>query len=219
MVHLAVTGLSHRFGRQQVLRGLDLTMAAGECVVLFGDNGSGKSTLLTLLSTRFAMQKGRYLLNGLDSADSGAEIRERLVFVSHNSHLYGHLTPVENLLFFADLRRLQCSDELLRETVSAVGLGKFADRPTRWFSAGMKKRLTLARVLLAKPALLLLDEPYSALDSQGVEWLNSMLNDFLAGGGMIVMASHDPQRVAALKHRPKFLQKGSLFDSKESANC
>jgi heme exporter protein A len=217
MANLAVTGLHHRFGRHRVLRGVDLAMEAGECVVLFGDNGSGKSTLLTLLSTRFALQKGQYILNGFDSADQGEDIRDHLVFVSHNSHLYGHLTPVENLLFFADLRRLNCSETILRQAVTTVGLERFADRPTRWFSAGMKKRLTLARMLIAKPDLLLLDEPYSALDVQGVNWLNTMLTDFLDAGGMIIMASHDPLRVAALNHQPRYLRKGVLIE--EQVSC
>ncbi|MBF0379644.1 MAG: heme ABC exporter ATP-binding protein CcmA [Magnetococcales bacterium] len=219
MVKLAVTGLHHRFGRHKVLQGIELTMHAGDCVVLFGDNGSGKSTLLTLLSTRFSLQKGQYTLDGLDSKNHGDEIRDKLVFVSHNSHLYGHLTPVENLLFFADLRQLTPSDDAIRKTIETVGLGRFADRPSRWFSAGMKKRLTLARVLIAKPSLLLLDEPYSALDAQGVNWLNSILTDFLKGGGMIIMASHDPQRVAALDHKPQFLKKGRLLPEGEVVTC
>jgi heme exporter protein A len=219
MSKLAVSGIHHRFGRHKVLNGVDLTMEPGDCVVLFGDNGSGKSTLLTLLSTRFSLQKGHYTLDGLNSDSDGDELRGRLVFISHNSHLYGHLTSVENLLFFADLRGLNCSDTDLREAVETVGLARFADRPTRWFSAGMKKRLTLARMLIAKPDLLLLDEPYSALDVQGVTWLNTMLSEFLDNGGMIIMASHDPQRVAALNHRPHRLRKGRLNLFEELVPC
>ncbi|MBF0194616.1 MAG: heme ABC exporter ATP-binding protein CcmA [Magnetococcales bacterium] len=219
MAKLAVTGLHHRFGRHKVLRGVELSMHSGECVVLFGDNGSGKSTLLTLLSTRFALQKGQYILDGLDSRSQGEEIRSKSVFISHNSHLYGHLTPVENLLFFTELRQLDCSKETIRKAIDNVGLTRFADRPSRWFSAGMKKRLTLARVLLAKPTLLLLDEPYSALDTQGVTWLNNILADFLSNSGMIIMASHDPQRVAALSHTPLFLKKGQLSTKKEALSC
>ncbi|MBF0449094.1 MAG: heme ABC exporter ATP-binding protein CcmA [Magnetococcales bacterium] len=219
MAKLAVSGLRHRFGRQQVLNGVDLTMEAGDCVVLFGDNGSGKSTLLTLLSTRFSLQKGGYTLNEMDSSEQGDEIRGKLVFISHNSHLYGHLTSLENLIFFADLRGLKQSEAQLRSAIDRVGLAPFADRPTRWFSAGMKKRLTLARVLIAQPDLLLLDEPYSALDVQGVDWLNNMLIEFLKQGGMIIMASHDPNRVAVLPHRPLRLHKGRLSPLQEPVTC
>ena len=211
MVTLSVLGLQHHFGRHRVLNGVDLEIHAGECGVLFGANGCGKSTLLALLSTRFRIQKGSYSFEGLDVRNESERVRDRLLFVGHQTHLYGHLTPLENMLFFSDLRGLRCSSAELREAVVAVGLEPFALQPTRWFSAGMKKRLALARLLLAKPAVLLLDEPYSALDAQGVTWLNGVLTDFLNGGGMVVMASHDPERVSALRHRPFRLQQGKLY--------
>ncbi|MBF0296871.1 MAG: heme ABC exporter ATP-binding protein CcmA [Magnetococcales bacterium] len=207
---VCLTGVHHRFGRQQVLKGIDLTVRRGECVVLYGSNGSGKSTLLALLSTRYALRQGSYLLDGLDTTRHGDEARDRLVFVGHHTHLYGHLTPVENLRFFADLRTLSPSEARLREAVAEVGLARVADKPSRWFSAGMRKRLALARMLLANPSLLLLDEPYSALDAQGVAWLNAMLIRFQENGGAVVMASHDPERVAALRHLPHHLDRGIL---------
>ncbi|WP_130472894.1 heme ABC exporter ATP-binding protein CcmA [Candidatus Magnetaquicoccus inordinatus] len=210
-----VCKLHHAFGRYRVLQGIDLELSAGECVVLLGANGSGKSTLLALLSTRLRVQQGSYHLSGLEAGEAAEEMRGKLLFVGHHTHLYGHLTPVENLLFFADLHLLAVSEEHLRTVVAAVGLEKFADQPVRWFSAGMRKRLALGRMLLLQPELLLLDEPYSALDRQGVEWLNQVLHSYLATGGMLVMASHDPERIAALPHRPLYLRRGQLFASKE----
>lgn len=217
MTILEVTDLHHRFGPHRVLRGVDLSLNRSECVVLFGDNGSGKSTLLRLLSTRLAIQKGDYHLNGLTVAKDGEEMRGRLLFLGHDSHLYGHLTSLENLLFFAELRGLRPSGDQLRQAVDQVGLSAFAHRPTRWFSAGMKKRLTLARLLIAKPDLLLLDEPYSALDAQGVDWLNALLIDFRNQGGMVILASHDPGRVAILNPRPLHLIQGRLQSLEEDA--
>jgi heme exporter protein A len=217
MERLRVSQLHHAFGRYRVLQGVNLHLAAGECVVLLGANGSGKSTLLSLLATRLRLQQGSYHLIGLNVHEEAEEMRGRLLFVGHHTHLYGHLTPVENLLFFADLHQLSPPSARLREVVQTVGLEKFADQPVRWFSAGMRKRLALGRMLLSQPDLLLLDEPYSALDQQGVNWLNQVLGQFLAMGGMLVMASHDPERVAALPHRPLYLRRGQLFDSKEDA--
>ncbi|MBF0096989.1 MAG: heme ABC exporter ATP-binding protein CcmA [Magnetococcales bacterium] len=214
---LRVSQLHHAFGRYRVLQGIDLQVSAGECVVLLGANGSGKSTLLALLATRLRVQQGSYHLVGLNVRAEAEEMRGRLLFVGHHTHLYGHLTPVENLLFFADLHQLSPSQEQLRQVVQTVGLEKFADQPVRWFSAGMRKRLALGRMLLSQPDLLLLDEPYSALDQQGVNWLNQVLRHFLSMGGMLVMASHDPERVAALPHRPLYLRRGQLFDSREDA--
>lgn len=209
---VAVSGLSHRFGRNRLLNDLDLTIEPGECAALFGANGVGKSTLLAILSTRFKVQRGRYRLNGLDVATHGEAVRERLVFIGHDTHLYGHLNPLENLRFFTDLRGMAADDGALHDAVDAVGLKRFARQPTRWFSAGMKKRLALARMLLARPDLLLLDEPYSALDAQGVTWLNGVLKSYLDGGGAMILASHDPERVAVLPHRPLMLDRSGLSE-------
>lgn len=216
---LEVSALHHQFGRQRVLNGLDLRVHAGECAVLYGANGSGKSTLLSLLATRLRLQKGRYRLNDWDPLSNGESIRGSLVYIGHHSHLYGHLTPVENLLFFCDLRCLRVPEVTLRQAIDEVGLSRFADQPTRWFSAGMKKRLTLARMLLAKPSLLLLDEPYSALDQNGISWLNDVLTGYLHNGGIIVMASHDPDRVAPLKHQPYRINNGILHMINGSQPC
>lgn len=203
-------GIQHRYGRHRVLQGIDLTVCSGECAVLYGANGSGKSTLLALLSTRYGVREGRYTLDGLDVSRQAHEARDRLLFVGHHTHLYGHLTSMENLLFFASLRQISPTDAQLRQILEVVGLSRAADKPVQWFSAGMRKRLALARLLLARPLLLLLDEPYSALDTQGVNWLNGLLGDFLRSGGAMVMASHDPERVAALPHRPLRLERGTL---------
>lgn len=210
MAELQVEGIQYRFGRQPVLNGVELEARPGECVVLFGVNGAGKSTLLSLLSTRLRLQHGRYLLNGLDVAHHGDAARAALMLVGHHTHLYGHLSPVENLRFFLDLRGLNPSDARLREVVAEVGLARFADRPAHGFSAGMRKRLALARVLLSAPSLLLLDEPYSSLDAAGVAWLNGVLRRYLTDGGTILLATHDPERVASLPHRPLRLDAGRL---------
>ncbi|MBF0273234.1 MAG: heme ABC exporter ATP-binding protein CcmA [Magnetococcales bacterium] len=214
---IQLEGVHHRFGRHRVLQGIDLNVRQGECVALYGTNGCGKSTLLALLATLLTVRQGRYLLDGLDVTRYGNEARDKLLFVGHQTHLYGHLTPVENLLFFRDLRGLNLPESRLRQAIETVGLAKAADKPVQWFSAGMRKRLALARMLLAHPRLLLLDEPYSALDTQGVQWLNAILTDYLRHGGALVMASHDPERVAALPHRPHQLARGVLTPIHASA--
>ncbi|MBF0609889.1 MAG: heme ABC exporter ATP-binding protein CcmA [Magnetococcales bacterium] len=214
---LAVQGVHHRFGRQTVLRGVDFAAQGGECVVLFGSNGAGKSTLLSLLSTRLRLQKGSYHLNDLSVTTHGEEIRGLMLFIGHHTHLYGHLTPLENMTFFADLRGLNHNHQQLVQAIEAVGLSRFVNRPVNGFSAGMRKRLALARMLLAPPALLLLDEPYSALDVQGVAWLNGVLQTYIAGGGLLIMATHDPDRVAALSPRPLLLVDGRFVQEEGGA--
>ncbi|MBF0143079.1 MAG: heme ABC exporter ATP-binding protein CcmA [Magnetococcales bacterium] len=217
MARIHAEGIHYAFGRQKVLRGVDLASADGECIALYGANGSGKSTLLTILATGYRPQRGSYRLDGLLASEEGSELRRRLVYVGHHTHLYGHLTPVENLRFFCDLRGLRPTTEALREAVAAVGLALHAERPVRGFSAGMRKRLALSRILPAKPALLLLDEPYSALDHAGVSWLNDLLGGYLRGGGTIILASHDPERVAPLSPQIRRLEEGRLIAEQTTA--
>ncbi|OSM01480.1 heme ABC exporter ATP-binding protein CcmA [Magnetofaba australis] len=218
MVRLQVQGIHYGFGRQKVLNGVDLQAAEGECVALFGDNGAGKSTLLSILATRYKPHKGAYLLNGTDVLKQGEYARENLIFIGHHTHLYGHLSPMENLRFSADLRGLRPSDKALRKIIDEVGLGRFAHRPAKGFSAGMRKRLALGRALLFHPALLLLDEPYSALDSKGVAWLNRLLASYLEHGGTLILASHDPERVAALPNRAVRMTGGKLIAESKHAD-
>ncbi|MBF0285556.1 MAG: heme ABC exporter ATP-binding protein CcmA [Magnetococcales bacterium] len=212
MAHLAADGILYHFGRRMVLRGVSLAAGPGDCQVLFGINGAGKSTLLNILSTRYRLQHGRYLLDGHDASKDAESVRGALLYVGHHTHLYGHLTSLENLRFFADLRGISPAGEELKEAIAAAGLAKAMDRPVRGFSAGMRKRLALARMLLIRPSLLLLDEPYSALDADGVAWLNARLRDYLARGGTLFLATHDPERVAALSPKPLRLVNGRLAE-------
>ncbi|MBF0147201.1 MAG: heme ABC exporter ATP-binding protein CcmA [Magnetococcales bacterium] len=210
MTQLEAVNIGHRFGQRMVLRDVNLSVTAGECAVLYGANGSGKSTLLSLLATRLRMQQGQCRLDQINLHTDGETARRHLIFVGHHSHLYGHLTPLENLLFFRDLHQCTSGRESLIAAITQAGLAPFIQQPIRWFSAGMKKRLALARILIAKPKLLLLDEPYSALDHEGIRWLNGIIETFQTQGGIIVMASHDPERVAALRHTPWHLNGGVL---------
>ncbi|MBF0132179.1 MAG: heme ABC exporter ATP-binding protein CcmA [Magnetococcales bacterium] len=219
MTQLQVVDIAHRFGRRGVLRGVNLRVGTGECAVLYGANGSGKSTLLSLLATRLRIQQGQCFLGDLDIQKHAEMARQRIILIGHHSHLYGHLTPLENLIFFRDIYRLDTTQDLLVQAITTVGLAPFIQQPIRWFSAGMKKRLSLARILVSHPDVLLLDEPYSALDHAGVVWINTVIDTFQKQGGLVVMASHDPERVAALDHTPWRLDAGILQPWVESNRC
>lgn len=210
MAELSVSELHFRYGRHRVLKGLEFSAAPGERVALFGPNGSGKSTLLSVLAGRARPQKGNCLLNGIDALEEVEEARGQLLHLGHSTGLYGHLSALENLRFFADLWGLDIDEKTLREALSQAGLERFADRRTSGFSAGMRKRAALARILVARPSLLLLDEPYSALDAQGVAWLNGILSDYADGGGTLLLVTHDPERVAPLSPRSLHLKEGRL---------
>ncbi|MEO5367761.1 MAG: heme ABC exporter ATP-binding protein CcmA [Magnetococcus sp. WYHC-3] len=220
MAALSAAGISHRFGRHRVLDDVALELGPGECITLFGPNGAGKSTLLNILANRLRPRSGTLMLDGQDARLEPEAYRARLYYLSHHSHLYGHLTPVENLRFFADLHALTGLDDArFLDALERVGLKRFARRTVAGFSAGMRKRVALARVLLASPSLLLLDEPYSALDAQGVHWLNTFLQGYQAQGGSILMVTHDPERVAALDRHAWELRDGRLVPQGRVTPC
>ena len=220
MAEVVVEGLRFGYTKSPVLRNISLHAGHGRCVVLFGANGSGKSTLLSVLATLQRPQSGHYRLDGLTIDQDREAMRHRLLYLGHHTHLYGHLTARENLLFFSELRGKKFSVEDCHRVLEACGLLRFADRPVSFFSAGMRKRLALGRVLLISSALWLLDEPYSSLDREGVDWLNRLLQHYLSVGGTAIIATHDPERVSGLSSRTFFLQNGVLLPTnQEDLSC
>jgi heme exporter protein A len=174
--------LAKRYGDKRVLRGIDLDVARGEFVLVTGPNGSGKTTLLRLLA-------------GL-AAPSGGELhvageRAQLGFLAHEPLVYRELTALENLRMYARLYRVR-DPERVGMLLERFGLWDARDDRVGSFSRGMQQRLALCRVLLHQPALLLLDEPYSALDAEGMALLD---RELAAYAGTFVVATHDPERL------------------------
>jgi len=181
------TGLGRRFGGRPVLSGVDLEVAAGDFFVLTGPNGSGKTTLLRLLVGLLAPTAG--------TLEVHAE-RRSVGFLGHEPLLYRELTAVENLDLYGRLYRIPERRERIGMLLERFGLWDARAEVTATFSRGMLQRLALCRALLHDPELLLLDEPFSALDAEGAELLDAELA--VHGARTIVVASHQPERVAAL---------------------
>jgi len=198
--------LGKAFGRVRVLRDVTLRVGAGEALVLFGPNGAGKSTLLRLCATLYAPTSGVLRLFG--SAEREARTRRRIGFVSHQSFLYPDLSAHENLAFYARLYGLPSPDETAADWLARVGLAETASRPVRVFSRGMEQRLALARALLHAPELLLLDEPWSALDAAAADLLSDLLASLHAEGRTLIVATHDFERGLALADRAVILHGG-----------
>jgi ABC-type multidrug transport system ATPase subunit len=137
-------------------------------------------------------------------------VRARIGMVAHSSHVYDDLTALENLRFWATMGGLDASPARLRERLRAVELDTVADERARTFSAGMKRRLGLARVTLGQPRLLLLDEPFNGLDRRGQKWLGEFLLAFKAGGGAIVLATHGFASALAVADRAAILLGGRI---------
>ncbi len=198
------------YGRQRVLADVNLRFVAGELVVVCGGNGAGKSTLLGVLSTRISPTSGEVLFDGR-SADS--DIRRALGVVSHQSLCYGDLSGRENLRFFARLYDIEEPDRRAEELLARVGLS-IDPRPVRTYSRGMTQRLSVARALVHRPTVLLCDEPFSGLDTGGVERLCAVYAEERALGASIICVTHDFAPVAALCDRLVVLDRGRVrFDA------
>jgi heme exporter protein A len=182
-------GLGKRFGMRWVLRGVTLDVSSGEAVGLLGANGSGKSTVLRILGTLLKPNVGSASINGIDLANDASSVRAQVGYLAHAPGLYDDLTARENLAFAADMLGLPVST--VTGVLERVGLHGVADSRVRGFSAGMQRRLAVARLLMRKPRILLLDEPYSNLDEPGVALMNSVIRDVIADGGAALLALHE----------------------------
>lgn len=207
---LQAESITKGYGGPPVLRGADLALAAGQGIALLGPNGAGKSTLLRLLAGLHRPEKGRVLLDGrvFDPRDPGQ--RRLLGFVSHQSLSYDGLSARENLVLIARLHGFAANDPRIEEVLSEVGLDWVGERPVRTFSRGMGQRLSLARALLHRPRLLLLDEPLNGLDPDGCRALSLALSRLRESGTAILMASHDLVHLAPIVNTVALLKRGRL---------
>lgn len=200
--------VSRRYGRRWALARLSFTLPRGASLLLTGHNGSGKTTLLKVLATALRPTVGKAKVMGFDVVDERDEVRERVALLSHASYLYEDLSARQNLLFLARMMGVPEPQATVDAMVQRVGLGQRADTPVRQFSAGMRKRLAIARLLLKKPDLALLDEPFGELDPAGIQQMEGHIRELLAGGTAIVLATHLIEQGESLCKERLHLQDG-----------
>lgn len=207
---VTVTGLSKSFGATPVLSDVSFELDAGKCLTLLGANGAGKTTLLKIVATLLRPSGGRVRVAGHDALTDVEAVRRRLGLLAHGSYIYEDLTALENLRFWATVAGLDANPLRLRSVLVQVELDAVADERARTFSAGMKRRLALARVLLGMPALLLLDEPFDGLDQRSKKWLEEFLLAFKGGGGAVLVATHSFGRGLGIADRVAILAGGRI---------
>ena len=180
------------FGPKKVLRGLNLETESGEIVTLVGNNGSGKTTLLRILTTLDVPDSYNVAeIDGFDLSSNKEEVRSRVGYLSHNPPYYPELTGVENLKFWLDLNSVDNSEEKARNLLAQVGLISFSDDLSGNYSRGMIQRLGFSMAISHSPTTLLLDEPFTGLDSEGTEIIKELLLKQKEDGCSIVIVSHD----------------------------
>ena len=181
-------GIEKRYGRKRVLTGIDMAVPVGGFALVTGPNGSGKTTLLRMLAGLAAPSRGDLVV----AAD-----RSQVGYLAHESLVYRELTALENLDLYGRLYRVPERRERIGMLLERFGLWDARSERVSAYSRGMTQRLALCRVLLHAPELLVLDEPYSALDEDGAALLDRELGG-LAGAHTLVVATHDPERLARL---------------------
>lgn len=204
-------GLGKRFGAQWALAHCDLVIEPGEAVLLAGANGSGKTTLLRLVAGLYKPTQGELTIFGHDPNHERLTCRRELTLIGHDHYLYSQLTALETVQVWARLSGRQLTTEQLLELLDEVDLRYRSHRRVGGFSAGMKKRLTLLRTRLEQPRLILLDEPFSALDTDGQKLVEEWVAGFIADGKTVLVASHNLPRAARLCQRAVYLKEGQVI--------
>jgi heme exporter protein A len=209
--------IEKRYGGLYALRRVSFEVVAGECVALAGRNGSGKTTLLRIAARLVRPSSGT--VNYSDGDGRVNQPAARMGFVAHATMVYDELTAEENLLLFARLQGIAepaaRAEALLRE----VGLVERRGSLVRTFSRGMRQRVAIARALLNDPMVLLLDEPATGLDPQGVTWLAETLRRLRDSGRTILMSLHGESEISSLATRAIRLDAGSVMaDTRTGAN-
>jgi heme exporter protein A len=190
-------------GDRRVLAGVSVEAAAGDCVHVLGPNGSGKTTLLRVIAGLLPAEAGRVTCDGRDTSDDHEGWCASFCYLAHSDGLKPELTARENLAFDTGLRRAVQAGEI--ETALAdLGIPAAIDRPTATLSAGQRRRVAFARVMLAAAPLWLLDEPYTNLDRDGGVILSAIIGRHLDAGGAALVAAHQPPAIPG--HRPRSLE-------------
>ena len=190
---IKLEGLEKSFGDWPVLWDLDLTLGWGQFLVIFGANGVGKSTLLRILSAQARADAGKALIAGYDLQRNRQAVRSRVGVVAHQTFLYDDLTALENLVYYGRLFGLNDPEKKADEALSKLGMDRRSGQRLRSLSHGMQKRVAIARAIMHRPSILLLDEPESGLDRGSVELLRELLQEWAESGRAVVMTTHDTE--------------------------
>tara|TARA_B100001123_G_scaffold266675_1_gene296908 strand:- start:3169 stop:3822 length:654 start_codon:yes stop_codon:yes gene_type:complete len=207
---ISASGISKSFAKQRVLVDVSFSVASGECIQLLGDNGSGKTTLLRALATLISIDEGSLFIGGHDSQTDKTYIRGKIGFLGHQPLVYSNLTVSENLKFSSSLFQVLNYSKKVPEVLGRVGLSDFKDKRAGMLSHGLMKRVSIARILLQEPEILLLDEPETGLDNQGVSVLQELVKANKSRGGSTIMTTHNPEKARSIADRILILAGGKI---------
>lgn len=205
---VAIEGVWKFFGDYPALRDITFTVDGGACLALLGRNGAGKTTLLRILAGLSKAARGSVTVLGKDAR---AEItRQKIGVLGHGIGVYEELSAYENLRLFARLYGIADPNKIAREWLERTGLDRVRDGLVREFSRGMRQRLAVARAFLHNPSLLLLDEPFTALDDRAIKVLQDLLKSALQQGHTVILSTHQLREALELATDVALINRGKL---------
>ena len=206
---LDVRGLGRAFGGRRVVDDVGFALHAGECLALFGPNGAGKTTLLRMLGGILRPTAGSASLDG-EALRGSPALRAKVGLLSHHSLLYAALTARENVVLAARLYGVPDADAAADAALARMQVLERADTPVRALSRGLQQRVSIARATVHRPAVVLLDEPYTGLDEAGAAALSTLLAALLDHGAALVLVTHHLGEGRAVATHAAIMRKGRL---------
>ncbi len=203
-----LAGVWKFYGDYPALRDISATVEPGACMALLGRNGAGKTTLLRIVAGLSHAARGTVRVCGSNARDRRARLE--IGVIGHGISLYDELSAEENLRLFARMYGLEDPARAVNEWLERTGLDKVRHGLVREFSRGMRQRLAVARAFLHDPSVLLLDEPFTALDDRAIALLQSLLRDAIAEGRTIVLSTHQLREALELATHVTMLVRGRL---------
>lgn len=210
---LEVDGVWKYYGDFPALRDIRLSIEPGSTVALLGRNGAGKTTLLRIIAGLSKASEGSVRIQNADVRQQAT--RRRIGVLGHGISLYDELSATENLVVFAKLYGLKEPEKTALAWLDRTGLGRVRDGLVREFSRGMRQRLAVARAFMHEPEVLLLDEPFTALDDRAITVLQSLLADAHANGRTIILSTHQLREALEVATHVALIQRGQLAFSGE----
>lgn len=202
---ILLKNIQKKYGPVTALRDISLSINQGEKVILTGPNGAGKTTLLKIISVQISPSAGSLTINGVDALKNAIDVKRILSLVGHRSFLYDELTVDENLRFYGGF--YEVNEEEISKVIEITNLKKRLETRVGYLSYGYKKRVDIARALLAKPKILTLDELFSGLDSDSSRRVLDSLKQF---DGTIILSTHTLEWANELCNREIFLKEGMV---------
>ena len=215
---IKVRNISKSFASNQALQDVTFQIQKGQFVTLLGVNGAGKTTLTRILATLTRPTKGTAQIAGHWIDKEPIAVRRQIGVMSHFSFLYGDLSAEENLHFYGKMYAVQNLQNRIDELLHQVNLHTRRYDLVRTFSRGMQQRLSLARAIIHRPNILLLDEPFAGLDVNAHKMLNDLLHNFIAHDSTVLLTTHDIDYAVKNSHRLIIIKDGRVIADEPTAS-